>query len=222
LLLVPTVLLDDTTELAVDSDVFGVRPLPIGFDEFGGAVSWMPDSSAVAISLVDGSVRVVAIADGQYRTLLDDAAECSVRACSPGASWSPDGRQLAFWRAPVEVEVCDSGPDDTMAAVWWADEVPEEVWVAAADGTGARAVTASQMAPIWSPDGSLLLGAGPDGLFTVRRDGTGMTILTPNTLRTVSADGCPPFGIEPDTAAWQPLPPAADTGETPAPTATDE
>jgi Tol biopolymer transport system component len=234
-LLVPTVLLDDTTELlAVDSDVFGVRPLPVPADEFGGTVSWMPDSSAVAISLIDGSVRVVTIADGQYRTLLEDATRCPVRAGCPDGepSWSPDGRQLAFRRAPVEVEVpfvegqdvCNSGPydTDTAAALWWEDEAPDEVWVAAADGTGARAVTASQMAPIWSPDGSLLLGAGPDGLFTVRPDGTGMTIVTPNTLRPEIPDGCSGGWTLPVHFVWQPLPPAADTGETTASAATDE
>jgi hypothetical protein len=223
LLLVPTVLLD-TTNLVVDSDVFGVRPLPVR-DDVGWGVSWMPDSSAVAITLLDGSVQVVTIADAQYRTLIEDGAESSW--------WSPDGRQLAYWRAPVEVEVCDYnfGPDVTLFGAWQADEVPDEVWVAAADGTEARPVATSLLAPIWSPDGNLLLGAGPDGLFTVRPNGTGRTILTPNTLHPASPDGCPT--TVPDTAAspglsvsglpaWQPLPPAADTGETTAPAATDE
>jgi Tol biopolymer transport system component len=196
-LLVPTVLLD-TTNLVVDSDTFGVRPLPVR--SAPASVSWMPDSSAVAINLhYPYSVEVVTIADGQYRTLIEDGAE---------SSWSPDGRQLAYLRTPAPEGVCD--------------EVPDEVSVAAADGTGARPVTTSRMAPIWSPDGSLLLGAGPDGLFTVRPDGTGMTILTPNTLRLGGPDACQGFGGPSLSPVWQPLPPAADTGETTAPAATDE
>ena len=202
LLLVPTVLLD-TTALELDSDVFGVRPLPAR-NPAPGAVAWMPDSSAVAITLDDRSVQVVTIADGQYRTLIEDGGP---------TSWSPDGRQLAY--APAAEEQCR-------------DEVPDEVWVANADGTGARVVTTSLVPPIWSPDGSLLLGAGPDGLFTVRPDGTGMTILTPNLLRPGGPDSC--FSATGAVATghlmtgpvWQPLPPTANTGETTASAATDE
>ena len=31
--------------------------------------------------------------------------------------------------------------------------------------------------PAWSPDGSSLVGLAPDGLFTVRPDGTGHAVL---------------------------------------------
>jgi hypothetical protein len=192
MLLVPTALINDTTNLVVDSDVFGVRPLPVRSESDAGelaqSVSWMPDSSAVAITLYGdhNSVQVATISDGQYRTLIEDGAE---------SSWSPDGGQLAYLR-------CSPGADAVM--------------VAAADGTGARAVTTSFVPPIWSPDGSLLLGAGPDGLFTVHPDGTGMTILTPNMqLLGGLPNECnkPPARRIITGPVWQPLPPAADTGE---------
>jgi dipeptidyl aminopeptidase/acylaminoacyl peptidase len=106
-------------------------------------VDWLPDSSAFALS-EDGRVDVVTIADGRRRTLLNDAS-------SP--TWSPDGSRVAFLRDPQP----DAGT---------------EVWVASADGSGARQVATSAIAPTWSPDGAVLLLEDRDGLFTVRPDGT--------------------------------------------------
>jgi hypothetical protein len=228
-LLVPTVLLD-TTDLVLDSDVFGVRPVPLRGNLFfaPATLSWMPDSSAVAIGVLeDDFTDVVTIADGQYRTLIEDGV---------APSWSPDGRQLAYLRALDGSCADDSVPveasDQVLAESRYYDEVPDEVWVAAADGTGAQAVATSLIAPIWSPDASLLLGAGPDGLFTVRPDGTGMTLLTPN-LRPTGDPRCTPTDTTPDTASssglssfrdpvWQPIPPPANADETTASATTDE
>jgi Tol biopolymer transport system component len=184
LFLVPADLLG-TTDLDDVTNLPGVRLLV----EFGGLVTWMPDSSAVAI---DGpnSIEVVTIADGQRRTLIEDGEV---------PSWSPDGSHIAFRRClepPVDLS--------TMPA-----DLPCVVWVAAADGTGARAVAGSIVAPIWSPGGRLLTAVDADGVFTVRPDGTGVTRLAPVTTPH------PAQGTFTDFApVWQP-------GATEAPVITD-
>ena len=141
LLLVPADLLG-TTDLDDVPNLPGVRLLV----ESGGLVSWMPDSSAVAIDLAN-SIDVVTIPDGQRRTLTEDGF---------APSWSPDGSHVAYVRCTPPT------PGGS-------------VWVAAADGTGAREVATSLVAPTWSPGGSLLTFVDADGVFTVRPDGTGMT-----------------------------------------------
>ena len=83
-------------------------------------------------------------------------------------SWSPDGATIAFTRTGGEA----SG----------------DVWLVAADGSGARPLMAAdpegaQRGPAWSPDGSMLAFASNHDLqgnfytwqiFTVRADGTGL------------------------------------------------
>jgi hypothetical protein len=153
----------------------------------------------LAISLHDGSIDVVTIADGRRRTLSEDGV---------APSWSPDGNDIAYLR-------CLDQPDDIPADTVPADlagvdprQPGASVWVAAADGTSARPVAASLAPPIWAADGSLLIAVGDDGLFTVRPDGTGMTrrtrVITPKN----GDPGCP--GGSYSDPVWQPMPPSAE------------
>ena len=205
LLLVPADLLG-TTDLDDVSDLPGVRPLPVQLEDVS-RVTWMPDSTAVALSRPDSSTDVVTIADGQRRTLLEDGF-------SP--SWSPDASHLAYLRCLDTRDPVDTVPADQ------ADVDPRQpdasVWVAAADGTGARAVATSLVPPIWSPDGSLLLAVAPDGLFTVRPDGTDITRLTrgmvpkkEGAFSGATACAGPISGPEFFGPVWQPMPPSAAT-----------
>ena len=169
LFLVPADLLGTISDLDDITQLPGVRPL-VERDGFATRVTWMPDSSAVAISLDDGSTDVVTIADGQRRTLIEDGF---------ASSWSPDGSHIAYLRCVDVPDPVDMPRDTVPADLAGVDPMQPgaSVWVAAADGTGARAVATSLVPPMWSPDGSLLI-VGDDGLFTVRPDGTGMTRLT--------------------------------------------
>jgi Tol biopolymer transport system component len=162
--------------------------------------SWSPDGSHMAISLPDGSIDVVTIADGRRRTLSEDGV---------APSWSPDGSHIAYLRC---LDQPDGLPADTVPTDF-AGVDPRQpgasIWVAAADGTSARAVAASLEPPIWAPDGSLLIAVGDDGVFTVRPAGTDMTRLTRVMTPQNGDPGCP--GGSFSDPVWQPMPPSGET-----------
>lgn len=74
--------------------------------------------------------------------------------------WSPDGTKIAFDRFNVQTQVND-------------------VYVASADGSGARLVAADGYRPSWSPDGSLLVftAYNADTIMIVNVNGSGLRTL---------------------------------------------
>jgi dipeptidyl aminopeptidase/acylaminoacyl peptidase len=122
-----------------------------------------------ALLVSDGTqIDVVTIADGERRSLIEDGSDPVV---------SPDGTQIAYQRGDGDLH---------------------EIWVAAADGSNPRLVTASLTQPAWSPDGTLLLAEDYQGEFTVRPDGTDRTTLG---IR----DHAPKFPMWPGSGIdWQP------------------
>jgi Tol biopolymer transport system component len=131
--------------------------------------AWSPDGKQIAFT--EGryggprerssmSVYVAAANGGTARRL----AACGLCGEQWGATlgWSPDGKWLAFSR-------------DTGLSGY------ESLWIVAAAGGKPRRVTdchtCADVIPVWSPDGKLLvfqrIGAvGPNGLYTVRPDGS--------------------------------------------------
>jgi hemolysin type calcium-binding protein/WD40 repeat protein len=71
------------------------------------------------------------------------------------ASWSPDGTRV------LTIRSAQSGSDTS-----------EHIWVANADGSGARQVTfgTGEVDPAWSPDGHTIVFVGSDALYTVNVD----------------------------------------------------
>jgi Tol biopolymer transport system component len=94
------------------------------------------------------------------------------------ASWSADGRMIAFWSTRT-------GPDNPVVPEL--ERADQEIFVMNADGTGLRQVTYNTFddgGPAWSPNGDRLVfhrfpgdGTGAD-LWTVRVNGTGERNLT--------------------------------------------
>jgi WD40-like Beta Propeller Repeat len=117
--------------------------------------------------------HTVAVVAGGYREIWSEHKQITI--CRPGGactavaqgsgvvsldpSWSPDGRQLAFARASAAGPFGPHGHAD-FSPYWirrW--QATSRLWVASADGSGARPLTAAgpgALDPVWGSDGSLL------------------------------------------------------------------
>ncbi len=156
---------------------------------------------------------VVELADGAIERLTDNAFYDS------GASWSPDGSRIVFTRffpagepdhggdgEVFEIELASRrerritelggyngglsySPDGSRIAFHRVAEGRAELWLMAADGSGARPITdtfVDEYSPAWSPDGEWLAftaGTGNDSrgafdLFLIRPDGSGRRLVT--------------------------------------------
>ena len=131
---------------------------------------WSPDGARIVF---DGRAYrtnfdfdiFVANADGsRVRTVTRGAARDVM------ASWSPDGRQIAFARTRAGVET-------------------PEIWVVRADDTSLRRVTADGDSPAWSPDGRLLAYSNATSVVLVRPDGRDKRVLAPGTGPAWAPDG---------------------------------
>ena len=150
----------------------------------------------------DGRELVLFDADGRNPRVL--LAEPSILLMP---SWHPDGDRIlltsyrrgrpelwvfrisdrSFRRLPIEQMAMGGAfsPDGTRLAFTAADAAGTDVWVAAADGTGARRLTttgALDLSPTWSPDGRRIAfvsdRAGTPQLFVMNADGSEQRRLT--------------------------------------------
>jgi Tol biopolymer transport system component len=123
--------------------------------------SWSPDGRRLAFTVVrdpilDRGMRVsVANVDGSHQHWLT-SADRGVEEFTP--AWSPDGRTVAFARSRR-----GTGP---------------ALWLVRADGRALRRLT-SGWSPAWSPDGRWIAFTDRGVLWTIRRDGSGRSRLTP-------------------------------------------
>ena len=143
--------------------------------------AWSPDGTTI-VARFDGGpmtdrgptqlgLALIDVASGDYELITLQGTEYQ----DIYPRWSPDGRQLVFWRE-------QTGPDGEQVAVFVMDM----------DDTEARQLTPWELRagdPDWSPDGSWIVfgthplrghedGTWPSNLYLIRPDGTDMTQLT--------------------------------------------
>jgi Tol biopolymer transport system component len=136
-------------------DLAGLEGLDVN-----GPDSWSPDDQWIYFGAGDAHgehVFRVNVPHGYAKQL------SGARQSSPGISASPDGTMILF----------------NVDAGYGFDS-----WIANSDGTGARLLLRSGGIGSWSPDSALIVlnwrpAEAVGGLVTMRRDGTGMTILVP-------------------------------------------
>ena len=123
--------------------------------------SWSPDGRRLAFSIardpvVQARQKILLVdADGSHLRRLTRSGR-GIHEWTP--AWSPDGRTIAFGR--------NRGNGAA------------SIWLAAADGRGARRLV-SGTSPAWSPDGKrLVFTAHGNFLWTIRRDGSRLRRLT--------------------------------------------
>ena len=150
---------------AKDTGVFAIRPTGgdpqrLARSAATCCLAWSIDGNAIAYSSYGRGVFVVrADGSGRRRLTTHDEGETSL-------SWSPDGRSIAFDRNYDGIHY---------------------VWVAAANGGGARQLTPrGYYAPDWSPDGRLIAFVGASysrpGVWTMSPSGGEMRRLTGSRL----------------------------------------
>jgi Tol biopolymer transport system component len=141
------------------------------------AIDWQPGANAVLVTtrtdVATPTLQLVG-ADGAARPL----APQDQKVGHGDAAWSPDGRQIAYVASP---DTHMASPDTT--------EFAGSLWIAQADGSGAREVVADgvNLAPVWAPRGDLLFftrlltETREFALYRVQLDGQQLTKIGPST-----------------------------------------
>jgi Tol biopolymer transport system component len=151
------------------------RPQPLPGQGLRKEPDWSPDGTRLAYSQ-GGDIWTSDLEGGDTVQVTNGPDEDG----SP--AWSPDGATLAFGRkageAPSEIWVVDSGGGEPArvaaggAPDWSHDgrrlvyQRDFQIWIAAADGTDERSLTADYggpaLFPAWSPDGTRIAFILPD------------------------------------------------------------
>jgi Tol biopolymer transport system component len=164
--------------VVMNADGSGLTELPWG----GLRPAWSPDGTKLVFGLLVDSrcapfgqpCKLPWLAIGNA----DGTGSASIVAgrLTRDPAWSPSASELAFQRGA-------------------------DIWLADADGSAARALTATvppqeDRDPAWSPDGAEIGFARDGDLYVIDRDGSGLRRLT----ATADLEGHP---------GWRPVPPAA-------------
>lgn len=147
-------------------DGSGARRLTDGTFDAGAA--WSPDGGRIVFTRMvetpaqlddpcglpfHGAAMVLDPVSGDVRLIAD------IPVVIGSLRWSPDGSKIAFWTGWGDPAACDrDGFGET------------RVWIAAADGSGARELGLGAM-PEWSPDGEALAIVKDGSVYTVSPDG---------------------------------------------------
>jgi hypothetical protein len=148
-----------------------------------GAPSWSPDGTRIVFERFGSGLATVAADGGRVRRLTDDGWDRA-------PAWGPDGR-IAFSRF-------EGGYS--------------RIYLVAADGTGATALTSGAVrdrAPAWSPDGTRIAfareSADRTDIYTMRPDGSDVVRVTAAAADESNDDPVwSPDGTEIAYSAWGP------------------
>jgi len=148
----------------INPDGSDKQQLTTGRFFYAEGTTWSPDGSKIGLwrtwaeNEEDEGVYVMN-SDGSNVTRIDSA--------NGSPSWSPDGKQLAYFKKK-------------------ADEYVFTIWIASIDGSEKKPLC-SGLAPKYSPDGNWIAFTNYDSFFTndlykIKLDGGGLTRLTDNSL----------------------------------------
>lgn len=167
----------------------------ITFSSDGRSIAFIRDSNDASGYPSVHAVATMDLASGRIVELRSTASDVTA-----APRWSPDGKQIVFFRWG---EKDGGGP------------VPPRLtaaWVVDADGQNLRQLSPTTVAaqnPEWSPDGARILFESPDGerqdIYTIRPDGTDVRRLTTDgvsTSATWMADGRIMFARGSSGAGW--------------------
>lgn len=205
--------LDPGRSLAAQADGLDLYTLPIGATTatvlahtfvYLHWLAWSPDGTRLALVAQSGAfpwqgsrVEVCRPAAATCRPLPQPAGTVSL-----DPAWSPDGSRLAFVRAPV---LPSAAPGGGLSA-WY---LRRRLWVASADGAGARPVAgapAGAAAPRFGPRGTSLTVATGDAVVEVPVAGGRPTTIAGGLAGALATAGPDGYGKLPwgGTTAWGP------------------
>jgi hypothetical protein len=168
-----------------------LRPITPSWSPQGDVIAFV-DLTTAALYLVDPSAPT-----DFHRITLDGAAGMRNPAWSPDGSriaagcgigtslyhictFDRDGKNLSRLTDGLGVEVEPAwSPDGNTIAYTWSFVIGGEtsIYIMQSDGTSQRKL-ATGSSPTWSRDGSQIVFAGVDGLYSIRPDGSGLSRLT--------------------------------------------
>jgi Tol biopolymer transport system component len=140
---------------------------------YGVLPDWSPDGRTILYKSSDG-FSVVPAQGGKSRLLRSDNSDM-------GASWSPDGKQIAFVHGFADGETL---------------KFNSTLYTMNPDGTNVRRLlghSCNPGTPAWSPDGGRLAFSCKDGVYVMR-------LATGNLVSVENGD----YSISPITPSWSP------------------
>ncbi len=164
-----------------------------------------PDGSKIIFtSTMDGDIEL-------YSMNIDGTGlrRLTLRIGYDGGAWfSPDGKMIV-WRAAYPRTAADTADYARLLGQRLVRPARVEIWVANADGTGARQVTnlgGANFAPVFTPDGKKIMfssnfeqpRSGSFDLFLINVDGTGLEKVTTHS----DFDSFPMFSYDGKKLVW--------------------